>query len=234
MAYLGLACPFQQSHAGGSGCYADGVRMEEIVEGTVGALHILAREAHNRAVVRSLNVVPVFVQLLYNEIENVQRVAAGVLCELAADKEGAQMIESEGATAPLTELLHSRNEGVGMVFCCKIAIIDDSLISIYLIAATYAAAVLFRMSEDKGGEYTKRLSQELKSSLYQRSTGSDPNQEMWGGNMPPPDLQVTIFGPFSAVHVIFVLNTFDFVYFCLFFLHAHSISFVGIARRTHR
>ena len=41
------------------------------------------------------------------------RVAAGVLCELAADKEGAQMIEGEGATAPLTELLHSRNEGVG-------------------------------------------------------------------------------------------------------------------------
>ena len=52
-------------------------------------------------------------QLLYNEIENVQRVAAGVLCELAADKEGAVMIEQEGATAPLTELLHSRNEGVG-------------------------------------------------------------------------------------------------------------------------
>ena len=39
--------------------------------------------------------------------------AAGVLCELAADKEGAEMIEREGATAPLTELLHSRNEGVG-------------------------------------------------------------------------------------------------------------------------
>ena len=52
-------------------------------------------------------------QLLYNEIENIQRVAAGVLCELAADKEGAVMIEQEGATAPLTELLHSRNEGVG-------------------------------------------------------------------------------------------------------------------------
>lgn len=43
----------------------------------------------------------------------VQRVAAGVLCELATDKEGAEMIEQEGATAPLTELLHSRNEGVG-------------------------------------------------------------------------------------------------------------------------
>ena len=52
-------------------------------------------------------------QLLYSPIENIQRVAAGVLCELAADKEGAEMIEQEGATAPLTELLHSRNEGVG-------------------------------------------------------------------------------------------------------------------------
>lgn len=66
-------------------------------------------------------------QLLYSTIESIQRVAAGVLCELAADKEGAEIIEQEGATAPLTELLHSRNEGV----------------------ATYAAAVLFRMSEDK-------------------------------------------------------------------------------------
>merc|ERR1719411_1952412 len=137
---------FQDTQGGGTlqrrggqaaGSYADGVRMEEIVEGTVGALHILAREGHNRAIIRGLSVIPIFVQLLYNEIENIQRVAAGVLCELAADKEGAVMIEQEGATAPLTELLHSRNEGV----------------------ATYAAAVLFRMSEDKGGEYTKRLSQ---------------------------------------------------------------------------
>merc|ERR1719273_219651 len=102
-----------RSRGQSAGSYADGVRMEEIVEGTVGALHILSREAHDRAIIRGLSVIPIFVQLLYNEIENIQRVAAGVLCELAADKEGAVMIESEGATAPLTELLHSRNEGVG-------------------------------------------------------------------------------------------------------------------------
>lgn len=163
---------FQDTHGrsrnsgnGAGGSYADGVRMEEIVEGTVGALHILAREGQNRAIIRGLSVIPIFVQLLYNEIENIQRVAAGVLCELAADKEGALMIEQEGATAPLTELLHSRNEGV----------------------ATYAAAVLFRMSEDKGGEYTKRLSQELKSSLYQRGQQEEP---LWGSeHMAPPDLQ---------------------------------------------
>merc|ERR1719154_438377 len=174
---------FQDTQGGGTlqrrggqaaGSYADGVRMEEIVEGTVGALHILAREGHNRAIIRGLSVIPIFVQLLYNEIENIQRVAAGVLCELAADKEGAVMIEQEGATAPLTELLHSRNEGV----------------------ATYAAAVLFRMSEDKGGEYTKRLSQELKSSLYQR--GQEEN--LWGNDhMAPADLQ-EVLGQVDTVY----------------------------------
>lgn len=42
----------------------DGVRMEEIVDGTVGALHILAREIHNRAVIRSLNCIPLFIQVI--------------------------------------------------------------------------------------------------------------------------------------------------------------------------
>ena len=179
------------SSAQPAGSYADGVRMEEIVEGTVGALHILAREPHNRAIIRGLSVIPIFVQLLYNEIENIQRVAAGVLCELAADKEGASMIETEGATAPLTELLHSRNEGVGKK---SFSFHNNTLFSFALLSslillclsATYAAAVLFRMSEDKGGEYTKRLSQELKSSLYQR--GQEEN--LWGDQMAPADLQV--------------------------------------------
>ena len=61
--------------------------MEEIVEGTVGALHILARDPHNRDIIRKSNVIPIFVQLLYDEIENVQWVSAGILCELSADKE---------------------------------------------------------------------------------------------------------------------------------------------------
>ena len=53
--------------------------------------------------------------------------------------------------------------------------------------ATYAAAVLFRMSDEKGGEYTKRLSQELRSTLYQR----DLHNQLWNGDVPPPDLQVS-------------------------------------------
>merc|ERR1719392_433192 len=71
----------------GAPSMVDGVRMEEIAEGAVGALHILARECLNRTIIRDLNCIPTFVQLLYSEIENVVRVAAGVLCELAQDKE---------------------------------------------------------------------------------------------------------------------------------------------------
>uniref|UniRef100_G1KUH3 Uncharacterized protein n=1 Tax=Anolis carolinensis TaxID=28377 RepID=G1KUH3_ANOCA len=118
--------------------YTDGVKMEEIVEGCTGALHILAPGLFSP--------LPGFPQsqLLYSPVENIQRVAAGVLCELAQDKEAADAIDAEGASAPLMELLHSRNEGT----------------------ATYAAAVLFRISEDKNPDYRKRVSVELTNSLF--------------------------------------------------------------------
>lgn len=132
-----------------------------------------------------LRILCLCVQLLYSPIENIQRVAAGVLCELAQDKEAAEAIEAEGATAPLTELLHSRNEGVGTSFTClssSLLIKNKMLYKLLfqmltvkecsqyqntpLSSATYAAAVLFRMSEDKPQDYKKRLSVELTSSLF--------------------------------------------------------------------
>uniref|UniRef100_A0AAR2KZ63 Junction plakoglobin n=1 Tax=Pygocentrus nattereri TaxID=42514 RepID=A0AAR2KZ63_PYGNA len=124
--------------------YQDGVRMEEIVEGCTGALHILARDPINRGEISSMQTIPLFVQLLYSYVENVKRVSAGVLCELALDKQSAELIDAEGASAPLMELLHSPNEGI----------------------ATYAAAVLFRISEDKSSDYRKRVSVELTHSLF--------------------------------------------------------------------
>ncbi|XP_076146831.1 junction plakoglobin a-like isoform X1 [Alosa pseudoharengus] len=124
--------------------YQDGVRMEEIVEGCTGALHILARDPTNAADIASMDTIPLFVQLLYSPVDNVKRVAAGVLCELAVDKRSAEVIDAEGASAPLMELLHSSNEGI----------------------ATYAAAVLFRISEDKTADYRKRVSVELTHSLF--------------------------------------------------------------------
>lgn len=41
----------------------DGVRMEEIVEGCTGALHILARDPINRAEIADLQTIPLFVQV---------------------------------------------------------------------------------------------------------------------------------------------------------------------------
>lgn len=53
--------------------------------------------------------------------------------------------------------------------------------------ATYAAAVLFRMSEDKPQDYKKRLSMELTNSLFREDTLWNPDLSMGA------DLQVLYF-----------------------------------------
>jgi catenin beta 1 len=126
----------------------DDVPMEEIVEGTVGALHQLARDQHNRVIIRELKCIPILVQLLYMNWESIQRVACGCLCELANDKESTELIDQERATDRLTELLRSKDEAI----------------------ATYAAAVLFRLSEDKSNipnaNFKGELNQNVDYSAY--------------------------------------------------------------------
>lgn len=46
----------------------DGVRMEEIVEGCTGALHILARDPINRADIANLQTIPLFVQVMPKDL----------------------------------------------------------------------------------------------------------------------------------------------------------------------
>lgn len=43
----------------------DGVSMDEVVECSTGALHLLARDAYNRLIMRQLNVIPMFVQVIW-------------------------------------------------------------------------------------------------------------------------------------------------------------------------
>jgi len=52
-------------------------------------------------------------QFLYSSVDNIVRVATGLLCELAQERESIAEIEQENATSRLTELLHSTNEGIG-------------------------------------------------------------------------------------------------------------------------
>ncbi|MGH0171450.1 UNVERIFIED_CONTAM: hypothetical protein FKN15_061445 [Acipenser sinensis] len=169
----------QRQTTASSQTYQDGVRMEEIVEGSTGALHILARDPVNRSEIISLQTIPLLVQLLYSPIENVKRVAAGVLCELALDKQAAEMIDAEGASAPLMELLHSNNEGIGECVCvCVCVCVGAAIVSKPGVSnsipgfPTYAAAVLFRISEDKNADYKKRVSVELTHSLFKHDPGA--------------------------------------------------------------
>ena len=125
--------------------YIDGVSMDGIIEATVGTLQLLAKQAINRDLIRPNNeLIQILVELLYNEQEAVQRVAVATLCELSTEKEGAEKIEQEGATIPLTNLLNSRNESI----------------------SSYSAAILYILSDGKSNDYKKQLTSELSSSLY--------------------------------------------------------------------
>lgn len=123
-----------------------------------------------------------------------QRVAAGVLCELAEDKESAEYIENEGATAPLTQLLHSQNEGV----------------------ATYAATILLRMSDDKPDDYRKRISMELSHSIHREDLQHQHHhQNMWASELGMgPDLQVS-FGSPDNLCALRVVSGVCYFYVCL-------------------
>jgi catenin beta 1 len=113
-----------------------------------------------------------------------QRVAAGVLCELAVDKEVAELIEQEGATAPLTELLNSGEFPQNFPLNFHSPKISQQTANEGV--ATYAAAVLFKMSEDKSLDYKKRFSSELTTLPVFRDDQLWNNGDLGIG----PDLQV--------------------------------------------
>lgn len=68
------------------------------------------------------------------------------------------------------------------MYLCDIVVIEFLL---FCFKATYAAAVLFRMSEDKPNDYKKRLSAELSNSLCREDQTWPPNDLGL-----EPDLQV--------------------------------------------
>lgn len=74
--------------------------------------------------------------------------------------------------------------------------------SVLWFSATYAAAVLFRMSEDKPQDYKKRLSMELTNSLFRE------DQNMWaGGDLGMgPDLQVTWLSLSLSVYFLYAVD----------------------------
>ncbi|KAA3673315.1 uncharacterized protein DEA37_0013320 [Paragonimus westermani] len=122
-----------------------GVRLEEIIEGICGALHMLAKDYTTRsylALLKAPNLViaprvqpgfsglAIFVHLLYSSHESIQRAAAGVLAEISQDRDGLEALATHpGASTRFDELVHSRNEAI----------------------STYASAVVIRLAEERKG-----------------------------------------------------------------------------------
>ena len=125
----------------------DGVKMEEVVEWSTAALHILARNPNIRAAIRSLNVIPIMINILYLNNSNMVRVVCGLLNELSRDEEGARVIEMEGATEQLQNLVHTPDTHI----------------------AAYSASVLYNilsfMDNKSSAEYMKRLSVDLTNQM---------------------------------------------------------------------
>ncbi|CAF1611590.1 unnamed protein product, partial [Adineta ricciae] len=137
------------------------IRMDDILEACVSALHIIAKDQQNRIIIRDLDCIPLFVRLLYPPSNiAIQRAAAGVLCELVNDRLCADIVEKQNCTQKLTELLKSSDEGV----------------------ATYAAAILFRLSDDKPYDMKKRLSQDVTSALYREEHMINNHYSMGNGS----------------------------------------------------
>ncbi|UJR10620.1 hypothetical protein I4U23_014817 [Adineta vaga] len=104
------------------------IPMNDIIEGSICALHVLAKDPQSRQMIRNLDSIPLFVQCLRAPTNiPIQRATTGVLCELVNDRTCVECIEQQNCTQILTDLLKSNDEGV----------------------ATCAAAILFRLSDDK-------------------------------------------------------------------------------------
>ncbi|KER26054.1 hypothetical protein T265_06630 [Opisthorchis viverrini] len=132
----------------------EGVRLDEMIELCLVALQAMAKEPEVRdECIRTAGLLPTTVQLLYTPIPSIQRASVALLSLLASSKAGAKAIEQEGACPKLTEMIQSSNEYI----------------------AAYSAAVLHRITKDKPEEYRRRLSLELRQSLFDGGLLLDPN-----------------------------------------------------------
>ncbi|VDN16951.1 unnamed protein product, partial [Dibothriocephalus latus] len=125
--------------------YIEGVRLEDLLELTMVALQSMAMHSPGRAeLIQAPDVISLIVRYLYDQSEYLQLASVSLLGEVAVTKEGARAIEEQGGVARITELVQSGNSAI----------------------ATYSAAVLHRIAQSKPVDYQRRLSQELRKSLF--------------------------------------------------------------------
>lgn len=104
-----------------NGLTNDDVSVEVLFECSLNALHIFARNSHIRKIMSAEAIIPILVQLLGSNTENIQRYSIGFLCEMAQDNDGIQIIGQTDAVDILTELMEAHNE-CNIKFYCNINI----------------------------------------------------------------------------------------------------------------
>lgn len=140
------------------GPYADGIHMNEIIEGAMGSLHLLAEDPANRELILGLDLISICVELLFSSIESICKAAIGCLDELANHGHGAQRIELEGGCAPLSNLMNSSSKSI---------------------AAT-AASVLFKINQHKQSNVNNMAQQQQQQQRMPMDTlYCDDNANMW-------------------------------------------------------
>lgn len=95
--------------------------MQDVLEGSCAALHILARDLPTRALLRHSPHIHLFIQLLYSPTEAIQRVAAAIICELT----------------------QVRRESPALLFLSDNEIIDDSISAYSRISSILSSSCSF-------------------------------------------------------------------------------------------
>ncbi|CAH8625818.1 unnamed protein product [Schistosoma margrebowiei] len=135
--------------------YLEGVNLEDMLELTLAALQIMAKDQSiQEEFIHTAGLVSSVVQLVYSPSVCLQRASTAFLSQLSTSRSGCQAIENEGACPRFTELIQSNNEYI----------------------AAYTAAILHRIAQDKPEAYRRRLSLELRQSLFDGGLLNDPNQ----------------------------------------------------------
>ncbi|CAH8603325.1 unnamed protein product [Heterobilharzia americana] len=133
--------------------YMEGVNLEDMLELTLAALHIMAKDQSvQEELIHTAGLVSSVVRLVYSPSVCLQRASTAFLSQLSTSRSGCQAIENQGACPRLTELIQSNNEYI----------------------AAYTAAILHRIAQDKPEAYRRRLSLELRQSLFDGGLLNDP------------------------------------------------------------
>ncbi|KAH8857318.1 Catenin beta [Schistosoma japonicum] len=133
----------------------EGVNLDDMLELTLAALQILAKDnTIQEELIHTAGLISSVVRLVYSPSECLQRASTAFLSQLSTSRSGSQAIEKEGVCPRFTELIQSNNEYI----------------------AAYTAAILYRIAQDKPESYRRRLSLELRQSLFDGGLLNDPNE----------------------------------------------------------